>query len=193
MLWHRNIKPIKGDGHEEIDTDEIARLDRAIRAKCVDCGTIGQFRQHAARCERGGNVVGDGLLSCEISWTLARNDRGELFIRQLVMLRDRPVGVDFLAGMEMGAGHKDRDLAGGLRHVRLPGDRLDQVPNRLANTRRVQPRVPWPHQGTIFSYGGEAMKAPADPIAHVFIEGALLRRQIGWWYERKTHDNRSDG
>jgi hypothetical protein len=80
VLWHRNIKPIKGDGHEEIDTDEIAKLDRAIRAKCVDCGTIGQFRQHAARCERGGNVIGDGLLSCEIWWTLARNDRGELFI-----------------------------------------------------------------------------------------------------------------
>ena len=88
-----------------------------MQTERVDRSAIGQLRQHTTTSERGGDIIGNGLIAGEIWRTLARDDGGELRIWKLVVLGDGEMGIDFISGPEMCAGHEDRDLAGGIRQV----------------------------------------------------------------------------
>jgi hypothetical protein len=61
------------------------------------------------------------------------------------VLGDGDMGIDFISGPKMRTSHEDRDLAGGIRQVRLRGKGLGEVPIGLPM------RASWSHgfQGPI--------------------------------------------
>jgi hypothetical protein len=113
-LRHRNIEAIQGYRNEAIEADQIAKFGRTMCAEGVDRSPVVQLRQHTAARERCGDIVSNGLIAGEIMRALPRDDGGELRIRKLVVLSDRDMGLDFIRGPEMCAGHENRNLAGGI-------------------------------------------------------------------------------
>jgi hypothetical protein len=139
IFGHRNIKPTEGNGNETIEPNEIAKLGRTVRPEGINCCSIGQLRQHTAANEGSGDIVSNSLFAGEIGWTLPRDEGGELRIRKLVVLRDHNMGVEFITGPEMRAGNENSNLAGGIRQLRLLGQRFSEIPNGLAEARLVEP------------------------------------------------------
>jgi hypothetical protein len=56
-----------------------------VHTERLDCSAIGQLRQHTTVSERGGDIIGNGLIVGEIGRTLARDVGGELRIWKLVV------------------------------------------------------------------------------------------------------------
>ena len=120
---HRNIEAIQGHRNQAIEADKIAKFGRAMRAEGIDCSLVGQLRQHTAARERGSDIIGFGLIAGEISRALASDDGGKFRIRELVVLGDRDMGIDFVSRPEMRAGHENSDLAGGVGQALIAGTR----------------------------------------------------------------------
>jgi len=78
----------------------------------------------------------------------------------------------------MRARDQNGDLAHRRRQRRLCHHRLCQFPDRLAELRFVNPRIPRPEQRTVVPDIDEALKIPGDPLPHIVIKRFLFGIQV---------------
>jgi hypothetical protein len=88
----------------------------------------------------------------------------------------------------MRAGDEDRDLAHRRRQQRIGGDRLDQLPDRLAESRLANPWIPWPQQRAVVADVDEALEVGLDAFLHVVVKRLLLVGQFGRAENGQAHD-----
>ena len=99
----------------------------------------------------------------------------ELLIGKAAQFADADMGVKLIGRFEMRAGDENGDFAHRLRQRGIVGERLDQLPARLAERRLVQPRIPRPDQRAILAHRDEAFETFGDALAHVVVERRAAR------------------
>src|SRR2546423_5396344 len=145
-LRHGNIEAVQGDGYHAIQPDEVDELCGSLLAECRYRLSIGQLRQDAARDEGCSNIISHPFLTRQVARALAGNDRRDLVVRQAAKLRDKNMRVDLVGRAELRAGYEDRYFPNWPRQFGRRRQCLDQLPNRRAEFRESEPRVPWTNQ-----------------------------------------------
>src|ERR1700730_6767627 len=96
--------------------------------------------------------------------------------------------VDLVCRAEFRTGSETRDLPNGSRQCgRGGGERLDQRPDRPAEFREAQPRIPRTDQRARVVDRSEALEICFNTLAHVLIEELVLRAQTRWREKGQPH------
>ncbi len=156
-------------------------------AEGVDGQAIERLGQDAAADQRVGYVEGDALVGPQVVRLQIGDQRRQPLGLHALAFRDRDVGIDLVGRIEARADDEDGDLADVVRQGRVRGHRQGQVPDRLADGRLVQPRVPRTHQRAVFPLDLEGVEVAGDALSHLVVEGLLLGRQLGWGDQGQAH------
>jgi hypothetical protein len=109
-VGHRHIVAVQRDRNHAIEADQVDELGGALFAEMLDRLLIGEFGQLAGGEQRGGDVIGGGLLGREVARALAGDDGRDLVVGEAAQFGDQDMRVDFVGRAEFRAGDQDRDL-----------------------------------------------------------------------------------
>src|SRR5580698_6893711 len=97
------------------------------------------------------------------------------------------MGVQLIGRMKDSAGAQDRYLADWARQRWRYRQRQGQVPDRLAELRLMQPRIPRAKQRAVLRDGLKTLKVLLDAGFHVFVQRPLFGGEVGGRDQGQTH------